>query len=849
MVPISLKLRNFMAYRDASISFEGIHLAALTGENGAGKSSLLDSITWAVWGKSRARRDDELIRLGESEMEVEYTFELSESIYRVVRKRDARKRGRTELSFQVSDAGGWRTLTENNLRATERKITHLLRLDYETFINSAFLLQGRADEFTTKRPAERKKILADILGLEMYDRYAERAKQMAGKKEVDVRVVEATIAQIEEELGRETEYRQEKEAAQQKAAGLQRDKEAAEQEMELLRERYRAINDKQRQLEDLRDRLTGATHDIKELEDGLESTKLTISRLNDVLQRRGEIEAGLERLEQARLTAREWDQRLQQLVRLSERKNELDRIIKAAQARVEANLKAVITKIEMLAPQVETLDTRRQQLSEAETQLADLQQVEARYKIDRDKLTEIGEESARLDVKNQQLRDEMNEIKAKLTQLEQSQSQCPVCRRPLDEDHRQVVLSQFRRDGKEKGDMYRANQARQSEIEQEQGVLKQQVKQGELTLRRLGSTQGEVARLKQAVSDAEEAVPKLQAAQQEQTTLQQQLDSREFAADTLGDLEGVEAELAALGYDEAGHEQARQAVKSLEHFADEGRILRDADQRVEEETKRLQRDEARVIRLTKQIKEDRDRVTELEEETTGFNSLLEQLNQASARVNQLDRETRLAWDRKAQAEQLLENIATQARRRAEHESQLQKTREEAALFRELQTAFGKKGVQALLIENAIPEIENEANHLLSRMTDGRMNIRFETQRAAVSSDSTIETLDILISDEAGTRDYELYSGGEAFRINFAIRIAISKVLARRAGARLQTLMIDEGFGTQDAQGRERLVEAINTIQNDFEKLIVITHIDELKDAFPLRIDVWKTPDGSQIAIR
>jgi exonuclease SbcC len=172
-----------------------------------------------------------------------------------------------------------------------------------------------------------------------------------------------------------------------------------------------------------------------------------------------------------------------------------------------------------------------------------------------------------------------------------------------------------------------------------------------------------------------------------------------------------------------------------------------------------------------------------------------------------------------------------------------------SIYRELQTAFGKKGVQALLIESAIPEIEDEANRLLSRMTDGRMNIRFETQREAKSGDSTIETLDILIADEAGTRDYELYSGGEAFRINFAIRIAISKVLARRAGARLQTLMIDEGFGTQDAQGRERLVEAITAIQGDFERLIVITHIDELKDAFPVRIDVWKTTDGSQVTIR
>ncbi|HFD40821.1 MAG TPA: SMC family ATPase, partial [Anaerolineae bacterium] len=100
----------------------------------------------------------------------------------------------------------------------------------------------------------------------------------------------------------------------------------------------------------------------------------------------------------------------------------------------------------------------------------------------------------------------------------------------------------------------------------------------------------------------------------------------------------------------------------------------------------------------------------------------------------------------------------------------------------------------------------------------------------------------------GTRPYELFSGGEAFRVNFAIRVALSKLLARRAGAQLQLLIIDEGFGTQDAEGRQRLVEAINSIQEDFARILVITHIEELKDAFPVQINVTKTAAGSQISV-
>ena len=65
---------------------------------------------------------------------------------------------------------------------------------------------------------------------------------------------------------------------------------------------------------------------------------------------------------------------------------------------------------------------------------------------------------------------------------------------------------------------------------------------------------------------------------------------------------------------------------------------------------------------------------------------------------------------------------------------------------------------------------------------------------------------------------------------------------------MQTLVIDEGFGTQDAQGRERLVEAINVVRDDFACVLVITHIDELKDVFPVRIQVSKTPAGSVVEI-
>ena len=159
MLPIKLEIHNFLAYRAPDpVRFDGIHLACLTGSNGAGKSSLLDAITWALWGRARAKRDEDLIHLGQNDMSVQLDFEQEGTIYRVWRQRTRKSgsSGTLEL-FSIGADGELIALTEQNMRATQIKINRLLRLDHETFVHSAFLQQGRADAFTTKTPQERKK--------------------------------------------------------------------------------------------------------------------------------------------------------------------------------------------------------------------------------------------------------------------------------------------------------------------------------------------------------------------------------------------------------------------------------------------------------------------------------------------------------------------------------------------------------------------------------------------------------------------------------------------------------------------------------------------------------------------
>jgi exonuclease SbcC len=233
-------------------------------------------------------------------------------------------------------------------------------------------------------------------------------------------------------------------------------------------------------------------------------------------------------------------------------------------------------------------------------------------------------------------------------------------------------------------------------------------------------------------------------------------------------------------------------------------------------------------------------------EIAGVDELQKAAQQLTDRLNQASAAREHALGQVERLRQILEDCAKAAEQLVRRSSERDRLAKDKQAYTDLAAAFSKRGVQAHIIHNALPEIEDEANRLLAKLTDNSLQIKLDTQRQARAGSNQIETLDISITDEAGTRPYEMYSGGEAFRVNFALRIALSRLLARRAGANLQTLILDEGFGTQDAKGRERLVEAIEAVKAEFSLILVISHIEELKDAFPTRIEVSKTSSGSQI---
>lgn len=850
MIPLKLTLRNFMCYREdvPPLDFRGIHLVCLAGGNGHGKSALLDAMTWALWGKARARHDDELIHMGQSEMEVEFEFALGDNRYRVIRKRDSKGRGRSALEFQILDNDRYRSITESTLRATQARIVDTLRMDYDTFINSAFLLQGRADEFTIKTPAERKRVLGEILGLGIYDQFEERARDRARAKDVERREIEASLHEIERELERRPEYEIQLQAAEKAVEELGAALAVEEARLKSLSEERQSLSLKMTQATDLEQRIARAEREAQELQVEIDDREKRLQGFESILGRASAIEEGYALLQTAQAEDAEFNRKLSRLMALGERQRGLESAIAEARHQLEVERRLCQQRLADLEEKAQGAEALAEELAQVQASLARLADLEAEREERLSAIQAFSMEVVTLQSSNEALRAEMESLKEKLDLLAGAEAKCPLCGQDLSEDEASRIRADYQTQGQERGDLYRDNRQRLGDLSAEIRSLEEAIRGVEVELRAKPALQKREATLERALVEAEKARQDLTGQQVVLAALDRQLEQGEYAVEEQAHLAELREQATALGYNAEVHEAARQRLREYASFEGDRRELETARQLREGERRNLERARESLSRRHESLAADGERLEALRLETARWPEVVQELEAKQMHVDELRRNINRARLELGAAQQRLDTCRQLEGEKERKTALAQRAAQEQAIYEELRLAFGKKGIQAMIIEGVIPEIEDEANVLLSRMTDGRMYVSFETQREARTTDATIETLDIIIRDELGPRSYQLFSGGESFRVNFAIRVALSKLLARRAGARLQTLVIDEGFGSQDAQGRERLVEAINTIQDDFEKILVITHIEELRDMFPVRIDVFKTPAGSQIMV-
>jgi exonuclease SbcC len=831
------------------INFEHVHVACLCGANGSGKSSIFDAITWALWGKASRGDNDDLLLSGSNEMSVALDFVAGGQRFRIIRKyaRPSPSRsGQSMVDLQVWHDGLYRQISDHAKRETQEKINSLLRLEYTTFINSAMLLQGRSNEFSKKRPGERKEILAGILDLSFYDQLEQQCRSRADTNKNESATLQREIAAMNERLGEKAASESALTHSEESLRKIILQKEPIEQAAAVLRQQKDSLIARKDHLRLVKDQIDHRSQNLLLKKQRLDATTTSIARTRKILEKRDDIEHGFERFQQASALDEEMTGKLKISRELEMRKARLEALVNAAQS-------AYSNELKLLASRIKDMDAKHIRLPQLQEMRAALMQEQENLVVDESDLENEREHALQmlsdinfLKASSTEAAAGIRDLRGKLDLLSHAGASCPLCQSELSPERCAKLADKLSCELEQRIALDEEATNKISILEADSISLSIEIARAEANCKsaRQRITQ-QLAVADKDLVEASSLAAELARQRKSAQELGSLLSSKGYAEAEQREIKSINEDLEKLCYDAALHCKINREKADLQKFsklydeAAEAQLKLDYNIAAEKElTADIQVLEQELIELNSQ-----SRI--LEDELAALPQVISQLAMHESQLRELSANEIKARSEISKLMEKLRLLDEMFKAMKSLENSLLKHQEEEGIYSELCRYFSKKGIQALIIEETLPEIEDEANRLLAKMTDNRMSLALESQRDTKKG-STIETLDIKIADELGTRSYEMFSGGEAYRIDLALRIAISRLLVRRAGAAMPILIIDEGFGTQDNAGMGKMVESINSIQDDFEKIFVITHLDELKERFPVLINIEKGPDGSTV---
>lgn len=306
--------------------------------------------------------------------------------------------------------------------------------------------------------------------------------------------------------------------------------------------------------------------------------------------------------------------------------------------------------------------------------------------------------------------------------------------------------------------------------------------------------------------------------------------------------------LADLGYDADAHAGFRRSMAELEPKIKLKPLIARAEAEIVAARKRIEGAKERRQKIVDEMGTGRRKLRELRERLAELAPLVNEIA-ANKRTLDVQRDAEGECRMKVgRLEQRLSDAQKTAVEKQKAEERLADARQELQALDLLAQAFGPKGIPAAIQKNVVPEIEILANKMLERLARGRFQVELKTEREGRSTGTEQEILKVVVYDRGVERGYLTYSGAERFMIDIALRCAISHFLANRAGAEVRLFVLDEGLGCCDPSNRDAVVGALLEISKDFGLVLVITHLDELKDAFPQQIKVSPGAEGSTVEV-
>lgn len=787
MKPERLELEGFTAFRDrVELDFSGLDLFGITGPTGAGKSSLIDALAFALYGqvpRHGAGSVEPVIALGTSRARVRFEFSLDGESYSAARYVTRTPAGGATTSEARLERG--EDVLASGAREVTRAVERLIGLDVDHFTRSVVLPQGEFAAFLHDPPAKQQELLTALLDLDVLEEVRDRARSRAGEATA---LLERTRLRLDD-LADATEEAEAE--STERVAALER-----------------------------------ASDRVLEIE----------TTLADVSKRRDEIAATVETLQRDRraLRAISVPPGVDELAAtLSEARTELQE----ATAHRDAAAAAAAQAREHLAshPSVDLLDSydeRRRALAEAREQLASIDLDAARTAATSAESSEAHAVDRREAASRRVAEIERRHAAHALAASVSVGDPCPVCRRPLDEA---PAADEHPSDWAEAHSAVEEADRALAEARGRREAATDELARLEARAETIAETVTRLEEAAQGVPDTE-ATEDMRRRRAEAAAAAEQVESEEKSAherlQTLG--ERVSELETSERRSREGFDRSRTTVGHLEPPPPRHESLAEDWSTLAEWAARRADSFETELAATERALGDAD--TELEQ---GRRHLRDVLAEVDVGIPENTTAVAAVASAKATAQSRLEAVRRRRGERAELEQEAETLRERAQVADKLARHLQANGFEAWLLEEAIDALLDGANELLAQLSGDAYSL--------AASGRTIEIVDHRNADER--RSVRSLSGGETFLVSLALALSLGQRLldlSERGGATLEAIFLDEGFGALDAETLDTVAAVVTELASSGRMVGVVTHVKDLADQIPVRFEVRPSPAGSTV---
>lgn len=791
----SLKMKNFRRFADCDLEFpEGV--IGLVGNNGAGKSTIVEAISWALFGNNAARSGKDEIRSmnsgSDEECSVVIDFEIDNEPFRLIRL----IKGQSNTGDAALFTGG-EILLAKTTRAVNSEIERMLNLDLKNFQISFFARQKELNALSDLKPAERREHIIRLLGISDIDealkllredsRDMQTEKQTKEKIYAGIEVTEGDIRDLNSELEAIEERLEKGERITSETKDIASRAKDRFDELYLLREKYNNIKNEIGQLEI---NIENENNNLKNLHDKnveLSEHRKQAESLKSRSGRYDSVKAKIEELDDLRLKYQSYKAATEEKEKLSSDRNRLEEDINELQGELKAKdevLKNLIEKNEQLKVLTNDIEGYRKTIMDFNAEKKSLE----------DKFVGLSE----------QLRNIENLG---------PESRCDRCLRPLGGDY-ESIRGHFE---KELSDLSSEIKAVSTQLSENENSLKLKLREREKINEEIRILNNRLAALQQIGRELSKRNENLKSLFVRIESVEKRMDS-----------------LSAVKYDEAEYKSVKEEFRNLSVLREEYIKHQSSIAALKDIPERIEKTERSIIDFKFRMENSTHELEGLGFSESDYQKARTEKDKARDNYHKAEITLRELKSERDFKKLEIENRRKELARKDDLKKEIDSLEKESEISNRLKGLFGN--FKEDLISRIRPELSRISTYYIDLLTDGKYN------EMEIS-----EGYYIKIYDNGEPFIVERFSGGEKDIANLCLRLAISELACDRRETPFSFVVLDEIFGSLDVQHREAVLEALGNLRKRFRQIFVISHIEDIKDRLESVISVEELPDGSSKA--